>query len=264
LARLLAPLLESFFDQKSAGRSAGSTADLGMLRQIQASLDPKTVPEWSALQIAAFTKSGTGTAGDIYDIMRLPNGLAAMLVGSVTADVVRTATALPQIQGAFRLAGLHADPPKTQLKALNWILHHETAPCRMDAAILLINPKTGAAELSTAGAIGAVHVSVQGEAKRLALPASPAIGSTKSFEYAAVPLRMKIGDTLALYTPGWTKAKSETGTTLSEEKLVESICDGFNHPAAAAMEELLADLSPYVKKGTLFDDITLLLLYRAE
>ena len=264
LARFLAPLLEAIFDQKSPGKSSNAGSDLGLIRQMQATLDPRNVPEWSGLQIAAFTKSGSGKAGDIYDIMRLPNGLAAVLVGCVTADLVRTATALPQIQGAFRLAGLHADPPKTQLKALNWILHSDAHPRRLDAAILLANPKTGVAELSTAGAIGALHISAQGEARKLAIPNAPPVGASKSFDYTSVAIRMKTGDTLALYTPGWTKAKNEAGTPLSEEKFTETLCDGFNHPAASAMEELVADLSPYIKKGILPDDITLLLLYRAE
>lgn len=264
LARFIAPLLESIFDQKSPGRSAGGGNDLGLIRQMQATLDPRNVPEWSGLQVATFSKSGSGSAGDVYDIMRLPNGLAAVLVGRVSADLVRTATALPQIQGAFRLAGLHADPPKTQLKALNWILHSETNPCRLDAAVLLANPKTGVAEISTAGAIGALHIAADGEARKLATPGSPAVGSLKSFDYTGTPIRMKTGDTLAIYTPGWTKAVGESGATLTEEKLTEALCDGFNHPAVSAIEELVADLSPYIKKGALPDDITLLLLYRAE
>ncbi len=263
-ARFLAPLIDAVFDQKMPGKSLTGGGDVGLIRQMQATLDPRNVPEWSSLQIASFSKSGTGNPSDLYDIMRLPNGLAAVLVGRVTADVVRTATAIPQIQGAFRLAGLHADPPKTQIKALNWILHSETNPCRCDVAVLLANPKTGVAEISTAGAIGALHISVDGEARPLSMPGAPAAGSVKSFDYTATAIRMKTGDTLALYTPGWLKARNESGTVLGEEKFTESICDGFNHPAVSAVEELVADLSPYIKKGTLPDDITLLVLYRAE
>jgi hypothetical protein len=264
ISKVLAPVFEGIFAQKSPVRAGGGAADLGLIRQMQSSLDPRNVPEWPTLQIASFSKSGAGNAGDVYDIMRLPNGLAAVLVGRVTADLVRTATALAQIQGAFRMAGLHADPPKTQLKALNWMLHAEAHPCTFDGAILLVNPKTGVADIATAGAIGALHVSTEGQARRLASPNHPPVGGQKSFDYSSTAIRMKPGDTLALYTPGWLKALAEDGTPLTAEKLSETIGDGFNHPAVSAMEELVADLSPYIKKGTLPDDITLLLLYRAE
>lgn len=264
LARFLAPLLEAVFDQKMPGRSGHAVGDAGLLRQMQATLDPRNVPEWPSLQIASFSKSGSGNPGDLYDIMRLPNGLAAVLIGRVNADLVRTATALPQIQGAFRLAGLHADPPKTQLKALNWILHSEAHACRLDAAILLANPKTGVAEIATAGSIGALHISAEGEPRRLTIPNVPAAGAHKSFDYASIAIRMKSGDTIALYTPGWLKTANEGGTPLTEAKLSETICDGFNRPAISAIEELVADLSPFIKKGSVPDDITLLLLYRAE
>lgn len=264
ISKILAPVLEGIFEQRAPGRTSGGGNDLGLVRQMQATLDPRNVPEWPTLQIASFSKSGSGSAGDLYDIMRLPNGLAAVMVGKVTADLVRTATALPQIQGAFRMGGLHADPPKTLLKAINWLLHSESQPCRFDGAVLLANPKTGVADISTAGAIGALHVSTDGEARPLTTPNAPPAGAQKNFDYTSTAIRMKTGDTIALYTPGWTRAVSDAGVTLTEEKLTEAICDGFNHPAVSAVEELVADLSPFIKQGTLPDDITLLLLYRAE
>ena len=53
--------------------------------------------------------------------------------------------------------------------------------------------------------------------------------------------------------------KSEGGRRF---KLVSDYEPAGDQPTA--IEELVADLSPYIKKGSLPDDITLLLLYRAE
>jgi serine phosphatase RsbU (regulator of sigma subunit) len=264
VARLVTPVLEAVIDERIEAKREQTAGGLRVVKEMQARLDPKSVPDWPGLQFTAFTKSGVESAGDLYDVMRLPNGLAAVLVGHVSGDAIRIGVTVPQIRGAFRMAGLHADPPRTQLKALNWMLFDETDPCRLDAAILVANPKTGVVELATAGAIGVIQISPEGDLRRLTDPKAPPVASSKSCEYGGATIRMKIGETLAFFTPGCANARNKAGDPLGEARLVEALCDGFNRPAAAAMDELVQDLAAFFKNGRLPDDITLLLLHRPE
>ena len=55
---------------------------------------------------------------------------------------------------------------------------------------------------------------------------------------------------------------NDAGSPLGEAKFVETLRDGFGRPAAAAVDELLSDLSAFLKKGRAPDDITLLLVHR--
>jgi len=264
VARVVAPVVEAVIDQRLELKREQTTGVLTVVREMRARLDLKRIPDWPGLQFTAFTKPGAESVGDIYDVMRLPNGLAAVLVGRVCGDPIRTALVVAQVRGAFRMAGLHADPPRTQLKALNWILFDETDPCRLDAAILVANPKTGVAELATAGAVGVVQISSQGEHHRLTDRKAPPVASSKGFEYGGSTVRMKAGETLAFYTPGCANACNQAGDRLGEGRLIEALCDGFNRPAAAAIDDLLQDLAAFFKVGRFPDDITLLLLHRPE
>ena len=264
VSRMLAPVLELVFSRNLKVRSERSSEGLAVVKEIQVRLDPRNVFEWPGLQFTAYSKFGIGSVSDIHDVMRLPNGLAAFLIARVQADPANAGATLPQVRAAFRMAGLHADPPRTILKALNWMLHDETHPVGLDAAILITNPKTGVAELSACGEIGLIQISPKGDHVNLADRNAPPVASTKNYEYGASTIRMKLGETLALYTPGCARARNDAGEVLGEARLVEALADGFNRPAPAAMEELLRDLGSFFKNGTLPDDITLMLLHRPE
>ena len=262
LSRRIAPRLETLISEESRQKRQLAADSLILLRDVQSKLDLRTVPQWPELQVAVYSRPGLSRSGDIHDVMRLPNGLAALLIGHVDAEAARAALGLVEVRTAFRISGLHADPPHIQLKALNWLFANNADPCQLNAAIVVSNPKTGAAEICTAGKIGVLVIDAQGEMRRLDNADAPAVGSTRTFEYAPVSRRLLAGETLVLFTEGCTTARNDAGETLGEEGLVEALRDGFGQPASAALDDLVADLAPYLKDGRPPDDITLLLVHR--
>jgi len=264
VARLIAPVLESIIAQTGEPKREIAAGGLAAIRDMQAKLDPRSLPEWPELPFSAFSKAGADSAGDMYDIMKMPNGLAAFLVAHVIADPTRTALAMAQLRGAFRIAGLHADPPRVQLKAMNWLLFDEKDPCRTDAAILVANPKTGAAEVATAGRIAALLIDAQGKPRSLTNPEALPIGSLKNFEFAGSTVRLQPGDTLALYTSGCATATNQAGQQLGGAKFADALCDGFGQPPSAMLEDLLRDLAAFLKEGRCPDDVTILLAQRTS
>lgn len=262
VALLVTPLVEAVLHEPSGKVDGAGGETLSWVHEVRAKLDPQQLPQWPGLEVAAYSRLGTESAGDVYDVMMLPNGLAAFLVGHVTAAAVRTAQVAAQLRGAFRVAGLHADPPHVQLKAMNWLLLDEDDPCRVDMAVVLVNPKSGAAEVASAGKIGALVIDAKGAPRKLVSTQVPAIGTAKNYEYTGSGLRIHEGETLALFTRGWTTVCNEAGTALGEGKFVETLCDGFGQSAGAAISELVSDLTAFLKKGRAPDDITLLVVHR--
>jgi len=259
---MVAAQVEAIAGGLAAQRERLVEGQTAFLREVQSRLDPTNVPTWSALQVAVYVRPGLEQAGDIYDITRLPNGLASVLIGHVKAKPTRAAMVMTKIRSAFRMGSLHADPPHILLKALNWLLHDERHPCEVDCLVLMINPKTGAMEYSTAGEVGAVVVERGGEARTLKNSGSPAVGSAKNVTYDRVSDRIETGDSLVLYSAGCATARDNQGQVLGRERFVETVCDGFGQPAAAALDGLLADLGGFLKNGEPLDDITILYLHR--
>lgn len=264
VAGILAPHVEALVSNQLEQREQLNTGSAALLQEVQGKLDPKSVPNWPELQIAAHARPGSRRGGDVYDIMRLPNGLLAVLIGTVRAEPTRAALALAEARSAFRIAGLHADRPHILLKALNWLFHDEKDSCVLHGAVFVMNPKTGAAEFATAGGICVVVIDARGNARSLARIDVPPVGSAKNVEYTGASERVRGGDMVAFFTRGFASARSENGELLPESRVIETLCDGFGQPASAVLNDLLVDLAPFLKSGTTPDDITLLLVRKTE
>jgi serine phosphatase RsbU (regulator of sigma subunit) len=239
-----------------------ATADGGwdMLREVQARLDPTNVPNWPDCQLAVYCRPGLDRGGDVYDFMTMPNGMATLIVSNVTADPVRSAMAVTEVHAAFRVAALHADPPRTLLRELNWLLHDGRSSCRLCVAQVVMNPKTGAMEFNVAGSIGALIIDARGRARDLADAKAAPLGVNKSVELPRRSERLAAGEMLALFTRGWANLCDESGRAVSRERFIGALCDGFGLAPANLLEELQSDLASFFKRGRQPDDITILLL----
>ncbi len=256
--------LETIVTSQQGLQEAVDTERLSFLREVQTRMDPTTAPQWDGLQMAVYCKPGDRSGGDVFDVMRLPNGLAACLIAHVSGEPTRAAMAMVEVRAAFRNAGLHADPPHIFFRAFNWFLSEERVPCKLDAAMLVMNPKSGAMEFCTAGNVGVVVVDSRGEPRELFMADSPAIGEQKAANYTPGRDRVAPGETLALFTRGCLAVTDADGASLGRERFVDSLCDGFGQSAAVALDELIADHGAFFKGGTQPDDISILVFHRVS
>ncbi len=269
LTRSVTPLIEQFLESGAllpgmgeASPSAASGAPVSV-QSLRAAITREVLPEWPQLDVAAFSKAGEESAGDLHDVMKLPNGLAAILLAHLDGEATRVAGMIGQVRGAFRIAGLHADPPHVQLKALNWLLYDENAPVRADAVVAVINPKTGAMEIGNAGKLGVLLLDAQGQPRKLGNPQAPPLGTQKSFDYVGSSERIDDDHTLAFFTRGCIKACKESGDPVGEKRFLGALCNNVGQPATAAIDDLLSDLQAYMQAGRAPDDITVVLAHRS-
>jgi hypothetical protein len=261
LSRLLAPLVERFL-QTGALLPAVGRASPGGLAAAVAPAVRDSFPQWPQLSIAAFARHGQEPGGDFHDVMKLPNGLTALLLVHVDGDAARVAGALAQLRGAFRVAGLHADPPHVQLKALNWLLYDEAAALRADAVVTVINPKTGAMEIGNAGKLGMLLIDSHGQPTKLGNPQAPPLGSQKNADYAGAAARIADDCTLALFSRGCIKACNASGEAIGEKRFLAALCSNAGQPAPTALEDMLSEVAPFLSAGQLPDDATVVLAHR--
>lgn len=261
-AALHAAKLKRIILAQTDARQAVQNGQLAFLREIQTRMDPSMVPQWPGIQLAVYCKPGTQRGGDIYDVMRIPNGLASIMVANVAGEATRTALAMAEIRSAFRIAGLHADAPHVFLRSVNWMLCEDRAPSRMTAVALVMNPRTGTFDCSTAGAIGALIVDARGDTRDLADHEIQPAGAVPGFAYVSKTDRLQQGESLALFTAGCHTICDAAGRPLGEARFIESVRDGFGQSAATALDELIQDQAGFFKNGRLPDDITILLFHR--
>lgn len=243
-------------------QEAIAAGELSFMRVLQSVMDPTNVPQWDGLQLAVYCRPGLDSAGDLYDVMRLPNGLASFFCGHVTGSPTTAALAMAEVRSAFRYAGLHADPPHVLHRALNWLLYDPKHPAALISAGLVMNPNTGAMQFATAGPAGIVVLGGRGEVRSLVMPNVPAVGSTREFAYESAGGRLHEGETLVLFTPGCLTVTDAGGAALGQERFLEGVADSFGQAASVALGDLLSDLKGFFQEGRQPDDITIMVLHR--
>ncbi len=262
LANLAAAHIETLLQTQASVQSAAREGQLSFLREVQTRLDPARIPEFSGLQMAAYCKPGSQRGGDVFDVMKLANGLGGIFIGNVESDPTRTAMAMTEARTAFRSACMHADAPNVLLRSLNWMLCEDPSPSALHNACVLINPKSGQMQFSTAGKIGAVIIDQVGESRDLVNHDAPALGTTPGFAYMSGTECLKKDETLAVFSYGCATIQNEDGQALGEDALMESLRDGFGQSARIALDELIQDQAAFFKRGRQADDVSILLFHK--
>lgn len=266
LFSLIGSLICSRLDQIFQGHMALQTqlagGEVTLTREVQARLDPKSVPHSEHLQIVAHSKPGSAASGDVFDIVRMASGVIAFFFGHVNAKGFETAIAMAEARAAFRVAMLHGDAPHVFLKALNWLIHDVKGEATVDCVCMLIDPKQGTVKYGAGGKALAHMLDSSGKSTPLTSGDRPAVGTTGSVDYQSATAELPQGGSIALLSPGIAAARNADGDSLDPRRFVDSLCDGFGQSARAVLDDALDDVAPYLRTGEQPEDITVFLIRR--
>ncbi len=259
----LAAKLEAVLQEQAQHSAAVSTTEISVVHDIQARLDPKNVPNWENVQLAAYCHSGQERPGDVYDVMQHPDlKVAALMLGHANATGGALALAMARLQTTFRSGFLHKDRPHALARTLSWLIQDRKDAGTTDALFLMLDPASGKIEYTRSGKIGAVIVNARGEPRGLQGADSPAIGQVPNYEYVSHVDQLAPGETLALYTRGVATCTNADGEKFSELRFLELMCDSFGETPTSVIQDLTDDLTSFFADGRHPDDITILLLRR--
>ncbi len=263
LATQIAAKAEIVFSGMIKRSAEMSSAELDLIRGIQAQLDPKSIPNWRNLQLAVYTRSGQEAPGDVYDIMKHPDSeITYFLVGHIHADGGSLAYSMSRLQASFRLAMLHNDPPHAFARTLNWLIKEARDPTTLDLICLQLNPQNGHIKFARGGKIGGFIVNEQGQARALKHASEQRIGQVANFQYNSHVDVLNTGESLVLYSRGVTNVFNADNERFGEVRFIELICDGFGQPPATTMQDLTDEVTAFLEHGRQPEDITVLMLNR--
>jgi serine phosphatase RsbU (regulator of sigma subunit) len=260
---LLAAQLDAIFREGARVRAAMLEGEVAVVHAVQARLTPRKLPQWPELQFGAFREPGRSRCGDIYDIVRLNNGMAAFMIAHTSAVGPAPAMLIAQAQAGFRTSAMHLDRPHIYLRTMNALMYDGAQDHPLELFTGVIHPPTGRMKFALAGNLGAYIISARGEERRLEAPArTPPLGVDKNAAYDELTEELAAGETLVLFTPGVITARNGKEVTFGEERLVNILCDGFGQLASSMLKDMLTDLRNFTEAGAQPDDITVILAHR--
>ena len=198
--------------------------------------------------------------GDFYDLIRLPERRACVIMGDVSGKGVESASVSSAVKTALGAYAWEGVGPARMVSLLNdFLLGFSRVETFATMFVGVIDLAAGKLTYCSAGHPPALLVrSSTGELVSLGVQ-SGVVGAFGGMSYVDGVTELHEGDVLLLYTDGTTEARSPEGTFFGEEGLHEvaarEVAVGFD----GVCERLLAAVEDFAG-GTLGDDVALLSL----
>ncbi|MDK9499487.1 SpoIIE family protein phosphatase [Streptomyces katrae] len=228
---------------------------------LQRSLLPRALPEQSAVDAAhCYLPAQSGVGGDWFDVIPLPGGRVALVVGDVVGHGLHAAATMGRLRTAVHNFTSLDLPPDELLARLDDLVQRideddtDGAGGMLGATCLyaVYDPVSRACTLSRAGHLPPLVVAPDGSTEIVDLPAGPPLG-LGGMPFETTELRLAEGSQLVLYTDGLVEQR-----TRDIEEGLELLREALSHPDRDPQESCLAVLDAMLPSRPT-DDVALLI-----
>jgi serine phosphatase RsbU (regulator of sigma subunit)/anti-sigma regulatory factor (Ser/Thr protein kinase) len=235
--------------------------ELEVARLIQQNFLPKELPDLPGWQIAAYYRPAREVGGDFYDVIPLPDGRVAFVVGDVTDKGVPAALVMSATRSVLRASAQRLIEPGVVLERVNEHLCPDM-PEKMFVTCLygVLDPATGRLRFANAGHDLPYVKTVDGvvELRARGMP----LGLMPGMSYEEKEAVLEPGESVLLHSDGVVEAHDPERDMFGFPRLKETVA------AAPGGQELidrvLADLEAFTGPGAeQEDDITMVTLQRS-
>ncbi|MDT0342266.1 SpoIIE family protein phosphatase [Streptomyces litchfieldiae] len=244
------------------------TADL------QHTMRPSPAPQVPGMQMATRyvpTGGGLQVGGDWYDVIPLPSGRTALVIGDVQGHDVRAAAVMAQLRIALRAYATEGHHPDAILSRASRFLSALTAeeedPRFATCLYVEVDPRSGTLDIARAGHLDPAMVMEDGTVVIRPTAGSLPLGVLPGSDYPTTRLILQPGETLLLCTDGLLEAGDRDMDTgwARVRKAVEGLSEMSLSDVADTLIETVRAAPPSAESplgAADRDDIALLLLRR--
>ncbi len=222
LARQFATAIESSLFHREAVERERLKQELDIASTIQKSFLPDSCTfKKGDLLVSTVNISAEKVGGDLYDFIEQSENRVGILIGDVSGKGISAALYMARFSSDFRYVAHLANSPSLALKRLNLLLLKSPRGMFLTCIYLLVDIKTGSAQLSVAGHPPFLWITKEW-VKVMSVQAGPPLGIIPA-EYPATTISLGKGDRLLLVTDGVFEAKDKVGQRLGFGNLVRFI-----------------------------------------
>jgi PAS domain S-box-containing protein len=182
---------------------------------LQRSLLPERLPRVPGLVAAArYLPAGSGggeVGGDWYDVVRLPGGRAAIVVGDVMGRGLPAATLMGQVRAGLRAYAVQDQPPAEVLTSADELVRGFAEDVLVTCVYAVLDARDGSLTVANAGHVPPLLLRRQagsGEVLHRGLDATgPPLGAGGREPYGEHLVHLTAGELLALYTDGLVESR---------------------------------------------------------
>ncbi|WP_407548787.1 SpoIIE family protein phosphatase [Streptomyces sp. Pv4-95] len=175
---------------------------------LQQAMLPRRIPGVPDAQVAVRYRSarlGRDIGGDWYDVIPLPNGRVAAVVGDVQGHDTQAAALMGQLRIVLRAYAAEGHAPATVMARASAFLNELDTDRFATCVYVDADLSTGAARFVRAGHIDPLLRHAEGICRRLPVAGGLPLGISSEFkrlDYPVTTIHLAAGDTLVLCTDG--------------------------------------------------------------
>ncbi len=279
LAMTIAGQIASVIDNARLHRTVEKARDHAELeleigRQIQNGFFPESLPQIKGWDLLAYFQSARQVAGDFYDAFPLNNNtrLAVVLadvcdkgLGAALFMVLFRSLLRANIQLCFERDGDSiADQGEKIIEAVrrtnNYVaLNHAGASMFATVFIAILHEDKDLVWYINCGHDPPFVLKKDGHSERL-MPTNPAIGAFPDLNFSTRSIKMHSGDSLVAFTDGVADARSSTGKSFGEKRLLKILSKNIS--LTQRLNQLTNKIITHTANAEQYDDITLVAFNR--
>lgn len=265
----VAVVLENVALHEKVLREERLRQELALAREIQQGFLPTDFPTQrdSGFDLYARVYPAREVSGDLYDFFGVSDGRLAFFLGDVSGKGMPAALFMVAVRTLCRHLASEAGSPAETLRKLNAALA-AVNPSAMFVTLAhgLYDPRTGEIVFASGGHPLPLLRRPDGRVEELAFPTGRLLGYAEgNLGLADTRLFLAPGETLILYTDGFTEACAPDGETMFEVERLQQVLGGPRItalPLEACAVEAKAAVEHFTGSTEQQDDMTLLLLRR--
>ncbi len=240
-------------------------SELRVAREIQMGILPPDVAraaDGTGLMAHAILHPAQEVGGDLYEVLRIPDGNLLVAIGDVSGKGIPAALFMAVTVTLVRALGPDSRHPEEILRRVNDALASHN-PHTMFVTLLcaIYDVETGRLNYASAGHPPMVLIR-DGGAHLLPLKPGMVGGIRAGLSAPGQSVQLQSGDLVVFYTDGVTEAFNAAGTVYGEPRLLEALAGESGRSAAATTQALLRSVQAYVGDCPQSDDIAVLTLRR--
>ncbi|MEO1497123.1 MAG: SpoIIE family protein phosphatase [Planctomycetota bacterium] len=211
------------YDQVMAQRAL--QRDLELAARMQRALLPSSPPSVPGYGFFDYYDSARQVGGDYYDYVSLPGGRFAVILGDVAGKGVAAAIVMAKLSSDVRFALATEPDLVSAVDYVNRKFAEQELEDRFVTMIFsVVDPATNEVTLVNAGHMGPMLRKADGSVEEIAEEISGLpIGVLDEYDYESMTLTLDAGESLTIFTDGFSEAMNEAKDLYGTERLAEQV-----------------------------------------
>ncbi len=241
--------------------------ELEIASHVQLSLLPKEKPNVKGYDIAGFSLPAKEAGGDYYDFVKLDKNQLGVAIGDVSGKGVGAAIYMTLTKGILQAHAEENASPKVVLNKVNRLLYKTIEKNTFVSMFYsVLDTENHTLLYSRAGHNpGILCANPDGET-RLLKSSGIALGLEEGHIFSKTLVEETIsvasGDTIVLYTDGFTEAMNPSLEEYGEDRLYEIIKNNRSKSPSKLIEIITHDVNHFVEDYKQHDDMTIVIIQR--